>query len=60
LFFNARSFRDYRDAEIWEPELPLYPLPDQFEEAITSEREAPPRENRRTPPLRTSDTRTPH
>jgi hypothetical protein len=43
LFFNARSFRDYRVAEIWEPELPLEPLPDETEEPITSEREAPPR-----------------
>jgi hypothetical protein len=43
LFFNARSFRDYRVAEIWEPELPLEPLPDKTEETITSEREAPPR-----------------
>ena len=43
LFFNARSFRDYRVAEIWEPELPLEPLPDETEETITSEREAPPR-----------------
>jgi len=43
LFFNARSFRDYRVAEVWEPELPLEPLPDETEETITSEREAPPR-----------------
>jgi hypothetical protein len=60
LFFNARSFRDYRIAEIWESELPLDPLPDESEEAITSEPEVPPRENRRTPPPRTSDTRSPH
>jgi hypothetical protein len=43
LFFNARSFRDYRVAEIWEPELPLEPLPDETEETFTSEREVPPR-----------------
>jgi hypothetical protein len=43
LFFNARSFRDYRVAEIWEPEQPLEPLSVETEETITSERKAPPR-----------------
>jgi hypothetical protein len=57
LFFNARSFRDYRIAEIWESDRSLEPLSDAPDSTHEPVSEAPPRESSATSLPRTSDTR---